>query len=74
MSITSEQWRKYIPLRLPWTVCIRDKVWARFSKTATMLGGKHPDLALPINAAQKHLLDDVDGTRTLCEISQNNGK
>jgi len=74
IHFTGEQWRKYIPIRLPWTVCIRDKVPLGMVAVLLNRAHKHPDLALPINAAQRHLLNDVDGTRTLCEISQNNGK
>jgi 2-polyprenyl-3-methyl-5-hydroxy-6-metoxy-1,4-benzoquinol methylase len=69
-----EQWRNYIPIRLPWTVCIRDQVPPGIAAVLLNRAHNHPDLVLPINAAQNHLLNDIDGTRTLGEIAKNNGK
>ena len=34
---------------------------------------KHTDLVLPINSLQDHLLEQIDGKRTLGEIAQSNG-
>ena len=70
IRFTGEQWRNYVPIRLPWTMCVRDR--APPGSVAVLLNPahQHPDLVLPINAAQNHLLDQIDGTRTLGEIVQ----
>jgi 2-polyprenyl-3-methyl-5-hydroxy-6-metoxy-1,4-benzoquinol methylase len=69
-----QQWRNYVPIRLPWTACIRDR--APTGSVAVLLNRahKHPDLVLPINAAQNRLFNNIDGMRTLGEISQNTGE
>ena len=74
IHFTDQQWRNYVPIRLPWTLCIRDH--GPTGSVAVLLNRahKHPDLVLPINAAQNRLLNEIDGTRSLGEIVQNNGK
>jgi len=74
IRFTGEQWRNYVPIRLPWTLCVRDRVPAGSVAVLLNRAHKHPDLILPINAAQNHLLDQIDGVRTLGEIAQNAGK
>jgi SAM-dependent methyltransferase len=74
IHFTGEQWRNYVPIRLPWTARIRDRVPRGGVAVLLNRAHKHPDLVLPINAAQNHLLNEIDGTRTLGEIAQNNGK
>lgn len=74
IHFTDQRWRKYVPIRLPWTLCIRDQ--APPGSVAVLLNPahKHPDLVLPIDQAQSHLLNEIDGTRSLDEIVRNNGK
>lgn len=63
-------WRNYIPILLPWTVCIRERVPP--GAVAVLINRNHtyPDLMLPIDAAQDRLLMAIDGQRTLGEIVQ----
>ena len=69
-SITFEgnAWLSYVPLRLPWTLCIRDRVPR--GSVAVLLNGAHtyPDLALPITAAQESVFAAIDGKRSIDEI------
>jgi len=69
-----EQWRNYVPIRLPWTLCVRDHVPAGSVAVLLNRAHKHTDLILPINAAQNRILNEVDGARSLGEIVRNNGK
>jgi SAM-dependent methyltransferase len=68
IRFTDEQWRDYVPIRLPWARCIRERV--PVGKVAVLLSPRHqhPDLVLPITAAQDRLLGQVDGQRKLGEI------
>ncbi len=68
IHFTGEQWRDYVPLRLPWALCIRERVPA--GSVAVLLNPthQHRDLLLPIDAAQDRLLGQIDGQRTLGEI------
>ena len=73
IRFAGEQWRNYVPIRLPWTVCVRDR--APPGRVAVLLNPvhKYPDLVLPINSTQDHLLEQIDGIRTLGEIVQSSG-
>jgi len=61
-------WRGYVPLRLPWTLCIRDRVPP--SSVAVLINRAHtyPDLALPIDAAQERIFAAIDGNRSIDEL------
>jgi SAM-dependent methyltransferase len=63
-----EPWQGYVPLRLPWTLCIRERVPA--GSVAVLINRAHVfrDLILPISAADDRLLDQIDGHRTLGQI------
>ena len=69
-SRSPERWRHYIPLRLPWTVCIRERVPP--GAVAVLINRAHtyPDLLLPLDVAQDRLLGAIDGKRTIDEIIQ----
>ncbi len=71
-SVTSlgDAWRSYIPLRLPWTVCIRDRVPPGSAAVLINRAHTYPDLALPITAAQDSVFAAIDGKRTIDEILQ----
>ena len=63
-----DAWRGYVPLRLPWTLCICDRVPP--GSVAVLINRAHtcPDLALPIDAAQDRVFTAIDGSRTVDEI------
>jgi 2-polyprenyl-3-methyl-5-hydroxy-6-metoxy-1,4-benzoquinol methylase len=69
-SITFENnaWRSYVPLRLPWTLCIRDRVPP--GSVAVLINRAHtyPDLVLPITAAQESVFAAIDGKHSIHEI------
>ena len=69
IRFTGEQWRRYVPIRLPWTVCVRERVPAGSVAVLLNRAHKHTDLVLPITAAQSHLLNDIDGKKTLGQIA-----
>jgi 2-polyprenyl-3-methyl-5-hydroxy-6-metoxy-1,4-benzoquinol methylase len=63
-----DAWRGYVPLRLPWTMSITDRLPA--GSAAVLINPTHtyPDLALPITAAQERVLAAIDGTRSVDEV------
>jgi len=67
------QWRGFVPIRLPWTACVRDRLPAGSVAVLLNRAHKYPDLALELNAAQYRLFNSVDGERTLSEIAQSHG-
>lgn len=65
-----KQWRSYVPVRVPWTTTVRERLPA--GSVAVLLNPvhKHPDLVLPINTMEARLLAQIDGKRTFGEIAQ----
>jgi len=68
IKFDGDVWRDYVPLRLPWTLCIRDRVPP--GSVAVLINRAHtyPDLALPIDATHVRILDAIDGKRSIDEI------
>jgi 2-polyprenyl-3-methyl-5-hydroxy-6-metoxy-1,4-benzoquinol methylase len=62
------RWRGLVPIPLPWTVRIRDRLPR--GTAAVLINRAHtfPDLVLPIDSFEVTLLDAVDGERPLDEI------
>jgi SAM-dependent methyltransferase len=72
-DFADERCRDYIPLRLPWTLCIRDRLPP--GSVAVLLNPTHAhrDLVLPIDAEQDRVLGHIDGQRTLGELVEGSG-
>jgi SAM-dependent methyltransferase len=63
-----EAWRSYIPVRLPWTKRIRERLPAGTAAVLLNPVHKHTDLVLAIDALEDSLLSQIDGTRSLGDI------
>jgi SAM-dependent methyltransferase len=70
INFDSDAWRCYVPLRLPWTLCIRDRAPPGFVAVLINRAHTYPDLALPIDAAQERIFAAIDGNRSIDEILQ----
>jgi SAM-dependent methyltransferase len=68
ITLGSDGWRGWVPLRLPWTLCIRDRVPPGFAAVLINPTHTYPDLALPIDAAQERVFTAIDGKRSIGEI------
>jgi hypothetical protein len=70
ITFDGDAWLGYVPLRLPWTLCVRDR--APPGSVAVLINRAHsyPDLALPIDAAQQQIFAAIDGNRSVEEILQ----
>jgi SAM-dependent methyltransferase len=70
ICFTGDDWRDYIPIPLPWTVCVRDRLPA--GSVAVLINRSHTfiDLILTVDPFEDRLLDAIDGKRTLVEISR----
>lgn len=68
ITFLGDRWREYVPIILPWTVCVRENLPP--SSVAVLINPAHrfPDLILPINPLENRLLGAIDGKRTLAEI------
>jgi SAM-dependent methyltransferase len=70
INFAGESWRDYIPIALPWTVRIRERLPP--GSVAVLINRSHTftDLILTIDAFEDRLLGAIDGKRTLAEILQ----
>jgi SAM-dependent methyltransferase len=69
-----ERWPHYVPLRLPWTLCVQERLPA--GAAGVLLNKSHPhhDLILPVDAQDKRLFDAIDGRRSIGEIADHVGE
>jgi hypothetical protein len=63
-----ERWMHYVPLRLPWTLLVQERLPP--GAAGVLLNRSHPhhDLVLVLGAEDKRLFEGVDGRRKIAEI------
>ena len=64
ISFAGDSWRDYIPIPLPWTVCIRERLPP--GCVAVLINQSHTftDLILTVDSFEDGLLGAIDGNRT----------
>jgi len=69
VSFEGDAWTGHVPVRLPDTVVVQDRLPP--GAVAVVLNKSHgyTDIYLPVNAQQKKLFDAIDGKRTIAEIA-----
>jgi SAM-dependent methyltransferase len=70
ITFVGDSWHDYIPIALPWTVCVRERLPP--GSVAVLINRSHTftDLILTIDAFEDRLLGAIDGKRTIIEILQ----
>ena len=70
VSFNGDCWLDYVPLRIPDTICIEERLPP--GAAGVLINQNHicTDLYLPINGQEKQLFDSIDGERTIGEIAQ----
>jgi SAM-dependent methyltransferase len=70
ITFAGDRWRDYIPIALPWTVCVRERLPP--GSVGVLINRSHTftDLILTVDAFEDQLLGAVDGKRSLAEILQ----
>lgn len=66
----SDDWLDFVPIRLPDTVCVRDRPPRGAAAVLINKGHSYGDLFLPIDRVEKKLFDAIDGHRTTAGIMQ----
>ena len=74
ISFDGDAWRGYVPLRLPWTLCIRERVPPGSAAVLINRAHTYPDLAFPIDAAQERVFAAIDGNRSIDQILRTGGR
>jgi hypothetical protein len=68
ISFTGDSWRDYVPIQVPWTVCVRERLPP--GSVAVLINRAHPftDLILTVDKVEDRLFGAIDGKRSLAEI------
>jgi len=68
IDFLGDGWRTFVPIAVPWTVCVRERVPP--GSVAVLINRAHSftDLILTVDALENRLLGAIDGKRTLGEI------
>jgi SAM-dependent methyltransferase len=69
IDFTGNTWPAYVPIRLPDTIAVQERLPP--GAAAVLINQNHTftDLYLPIDSSQKRMFDAVDGKRSILEIA-----
>lgn len=69
VNFAAEEWRRYVPIRTPDTICVQK--WLPPGAAAVLINQSHTyrDLFIPIDVAEKLLFDAIDGSLCIGDIS-----
>jgi SAM-dependent methyltransferase len=70
ISFAGDRWRDYVPIALPWTVCVRERLPPGSVAVLINRSHKFTDLICTVDSFEDRLLGAIDGNRTLAEILQ----
>jgi SAM-dependent methyltransferase len=70
IAFEGDAWREFVPVRIPWTLTVKDRAPRGVSAVLINPSHMYPDLALFIDATEERLLKAIDGQRSLGEILQ----
>jgi SAM-dependent methyltransferase len=73
ITFEGDAWRSFVPVRLPWTLTIKDRAPAGVAAVLINPSHTYPDLALFIDVAQERVFKAIDGERSVGEILQSAG-
>ena len=66
-----ERYLRYVPIRLPWTICVQEDLPAGVSGILFNQTHVFDDLMLFIDAREKRMFEAIDGRRSISEILDN---
>jgi SAM-dependent methyltransferase len=68
VHLDGQAWRDYVPIRMPDTVCVQERL--PHGAAAVLINQSHTyrDLFLPISLTEKRWFDAIDGSRCIDEI------
>ena len=69
VSFDGEDWLNYVPLRLPETISVQERLPPGAAAVLINRGHAFTDVYLPVDPPQKLLFDAIDGTRSIGELA-----
>jgi hypothetical protein len=64
-----ERWQDFVPIRLPGTISVQQRLPSGAAAVLINQAHTYPDLIMPITAAEKRLVEAIDGKRTIDDIA-----
>lgn len=74
VSFDGDAWLDYVPLRVPDTICVQERLPPGAAVVLINRTHTYTDIYLPLDAQQKKMFDAIDGTRTLGKIGCEHGQ
>jgi SAM-dependent methyltransferase len=68
VSFTGDAWLAYVPIRMPDTICIQERLPPGAAAVLINQTHTYKDLYLPIDSTGKSLFEAIDAKRSICEI------
>ena len=65
VHFTGEAWLRYVPMRAPDAICVREHLPPGASAVLINRSHAHTDIVLPITAREERLWEAIDGERTI---------
>jgi SAM-dependent methyltransferase len=69
-TFDGDGWLKYVPIRLPETICVEEKLPPGAAGVLINQNHTDKDLYLPIDAIEKRMFEAIDGILSIAEISK----
>jgi SAM-dependent methyltransferase len=74
IAFSGDAWLRYVPIRLPDVVCVRDRLPPGVEAVLINKAHAYRDIVLPIDARERHMLEAIDGRRTLGDLARSEGR
>jgi len=68
VGFAGDAWLDYVPIRMPDTICVQERLPPGAAAVLINQTHTYKDLFLPIDSAEKDLLDAIDGSRSIRDI------
>ena len=68
ISFSGDAWLAYVPVRMPDTVCVRERLPPGAAAVLINQSHTYRDIYMPIDATEMRLLDAIDGDRSIGDI------
>ena len=70
ISFAGDAWLRYVPLRMPDTICIQERLPPGAAGVLINQTHAYRDLIMPIDATEKSLFDAIDGNSSIGDIGE----
>jgi SAM-dependent methyltransferase len=69
ITFSGDEWLRYVPLRMSDTICVQEQLPPGIAAILINRTHSYTDICLPIRSHEKRLLDSIDGSRAIGDMS-----